>query len=477
MPPFPESAQIILQIREENPVLNTVDTPTKPIEQNQVATPDVAEGRTLPVASRSEPEELSFRLGLWLSGLQSFLNLRNSTLAEESRNSHDWSKEFRLTHSVLLLCSKLTLDYAHRTGAEESADQEIGDLELLDRTAAVPPVSSEEICELTHALKESVLLSEGLIRAAPLRFSEWNAWSNSLADRLKSVGAVRKLIANAELEGERFLPRRLRELLDGRELPSAWEADLHLVLPRFAKVLKWLSIVGRMLENDEPLKPTLVLFARINEQMQEMMGYINNRLLRLTDESDALFGSLDGAAYTASIELRKVYNQELKGLAEIRPTPLIYAKIETAYSLLNDSLQLTLINFAQLLDPTVEPIEIFPELEIKEQQSLQLRENMWNLLQNVKSAENDIDNYPLETLFDELRGFRGEYLRFLFYKDLETVDRFIEEVLITDKKDLVPLLHRFGAYLETLLGQVNNRVVLAGHPFEQMQVDPHEMFV
>ena len=52
------------------------------------------------------------------------------------------------------------------------------------------------------------------------------------------------------------------------------------------------------------------------------MGYVNNRLLRLADEESQLFGSLDGAAYTASIELKKVYQHELAGLTEIRQMPL-----------------------------------------------------------------------------------------------------------------------------------------------------------
>jgi hypothetical protein len=457
--------------------LSIVETSTSTINQNNVANADVAKERVLPVTVYGEPDDLSFKLGLWLSGLQSFLNLRSNTLAEESRNAYDWSKEFRLTHSVLLLCSKLTLDFAQEIRSEEISETESEAYKLLDPTGSGSQISSEEVFELSFALKESVLLSEGLLRAAPLKFSEWIAWSNSLADRLKNIAVVQKLIKNAESEGERFLPQKLRDLLDKREIPSAWDADLRLVLPRFAKVLKWLSVVGKMLRNDEPLKTTLVLFARINEQMQEMMSFINNRLLRFPDENDALFGSLDAAAYTASIELRKVYNQELKGLAEIRPTPLIYAKIETAYALLNDCLQLTLINFAQLVDGQVDAVEIFPNLQTKEQQSLQLRENMWNLLQHVQSAENSIDKYPLDSLYENLNNFRSENLRYLFYKDLETVDRFIEEILITDKKDLVPLLHRFGAYLETLLGQVNNRVVLAGHPFEPMQKESHEMFV
>ncbi len=458
--------------------MSIVETSTALPNQNEIANFNVAKDKTVPVSKSKDTNDLPFRLGLWLSGLDSFLNLRSNTLAEESRNEYDWSKEFRLTHSVLLLCSKLTLDFAQVVRDEENSGTNTEEYKLLEREISTEIyLTSEEIFELSFALKESVLLSEGLLRAAPLKFSEWIAWSNSLADRLKSVGAVQKLIMNAEIEGENFLPPKLNDLLDKSSIPSSWDADLRLVLPRFAKILKWLSVVGRMLKNDEPLKTTLVLFARINEQMQEMMSFINSRLLRFSNEDDALFGSLDAAAYTASIELRKVYNQELKGLAELRPTPLIYAKIETAYSLLNDSLQLTLVNFAQLLNPSVDPTDIFPNLLTKEQQSLQLRANLWNLLKTVQTVERDADKAPLNELHDNLKKFRTENLYYLFYKDMETVDRFIEEVLIADKKDLVPLLHRFGAYLETLLGQVNMRVVLANHPFEPLQNDSHEMFV
>lgn len=458
--------------------MSIVESSTQTPTQNEIARLGIAKDKTVSVFESTNHNELTFKLGLWLSGMESFLNLRSNTLAEESRNAYDWSKEFRLTHSVLLLCSKLTLDFAQMVRAEESADTEADEIKILDLESETEIyVSSGEIFELSFALKESVLLSEGLLRAAPLEFSEWIAWSNSLADRLKNVGAVQKLIANAEIEGENSLPNKLITLLDDSSIPSTWDADLRLVLPRFAKILKWLSVVGKMLKNDEPLKTTLVLFARINEQMQEMMSFINNRLLRFSNEEDALFGSLDAAAYTASIELRKVYNQELKGLAEIRPTPLIYAKIETAYSLLNDSLQLTLVNFAQLIDHSIDPTDIFPNLQTKEEQSLQLRENLWNVLQMIQKAEKEAEKFPLELLHENLKKFRTENLYYLFYKDMETVDRFIEEVLIADKNDFVPLLHRFGAYLETLLGQVNMRVVLVNHPFEPLQRDSHEMFV
>ncbi len=462
--------------------MNIVETSTQEII-NPTNSPQTnfAESKNVSADNSPRLNELTFDLGLWLSGLESFLNLRSSTLVEENPTVSNWSKEFSVTHSVLLLCSKLTLDFAKSIKKENAQNSDVDEIEILNNVetgSSELNISSDEIHELTNALKESVLLSEGLLRAAPLNFNEWRAWSNSLADRLKSVDAVEKLIKSAEKQGERFLPRTLLDLLDNKEVSSELIADLKMVLPHFAKILKWLSVVGKMLENDEPLKTTLLLFAQINKQMQEMMSYINNRLLRFNSEENDLFSSLDGAAYTASIELRKVYNQELKGLTEIRPTPLIYAKIETSYSLLNDSLQLTLINFAQLIDPHIEPTDLFPHLQTKEEQSLLLRENMWDALQYVKETEQNPDEDLINKLHDKLMKFRDDNLYFLFYKDMETVDRFIEEILITkENKDLVPILHRFGAYLETLLGQVNMRVVLTNHPFEPMQKDAHEMFV
>ena len=416
-----------------------------------------------PALSTLDAADLKFELGLWLSGLESFLNIRNFSFVEENRAkaaSRDWTIEFRLTHSTLLLCSKMAFQLERIVKNRDfSSDENLLTNEL--------EINSDEIYKLSQALKDSVLLNEGLLRAAPLKFGEWTAWSNFLSDKLRNLDAVDKLIQSAEKTGEEFLPDEFRQLLETRPMSFAMEADLRLALPRFAKILKWLSVIEKMLKNDAPLKTSLLIFSRIYEQIQEMMTYVNNRLLRFPNEEDALFGSLDGAAYTASIELRKVYNYELAGLAEIRPTPAVYAKMETAFSLLNDSFQQTLVNFAQLIEPNVEPTKIFPNFQSKLKQSLILRQHLWDILQSVKKAEQNPENHSMNSLHEQLTGFLNTTLHFLFYKDMETVERFIEEVLITtDKKDLVPILHRFGAYLDTLFGQVNMRVVLAKHPFE-----------
>ncbi|MBK8810959.1 MAG: hypothetical protein IPN69_09545 [Acidobacteria bacterium] len=426
-----------------------------------------------PVANVPDRDKLIFDLGLWLSGLESFLNIRNHAFIEENRSkasSRDWTREFRLTRSTLLLCSRLTFQLSKLLREENNSGANVDEVDLIEDFNGLKEnnaISSDEIYKLSMALKDASLLNDGMMRAAPLKFGEWTAWCNTLTEKLDSVPIVAKLISSAEKTGEAFLPGVLQNLLETRRLPFAVEADLRLVLPRFAKVLKWLSVIEDMLRSDMPLKSSLLIFSRIYEQIQELTGYINNRLLRYPNQEDELFGQLDGAVYTASIELRKVYNHELAGLAEMRSVPMIYAKIETAWALLNDSFQLTLMNFAQMLDPAIGTDKLFPNLREKLVKSLQLRQDMWALLNSVKEAEQLSGEYPTKKLHTQLSAFLANSLSLLFYKDRETVERFIEEVLATtNKKDLVPLLHRFGAYLETLFGQVNMRVVLADHPFE-----------
>lgn len=413
-------------------------------------------------------EELRFELGLWLSGLESFLNIQNHAFGEENRSkaaSRDWTKEFRLTHSTLLQCSSLNFKLAQALKNENLAEDELlGDLVASDKTFEITP---EDIFNLSMSLKEAILLSEGLLRAAPLKFGEWTSWSKSLTEKLKKVSAFEKLIKSAEKTGEQFLPAPMQNLLKAKNLSAATEADLKLVLPRFGKILKWLDVIAQMVKQDKPLKPTLLIFARVYEQVQELTEYINNRLLRFQNEEDELFGALDGAVYVASIELKKVYQYELTGLTEIRPTPLVRAKIESAQGLLNDSFQQTLVSFAWLIDPTLEARSLFPAFQTKLEQSLALRESLWRVLHAVQTAEKNPETYPIETLVKKLNFFTEENMRFLMYKDWETVERFIEEILKTqNKKDLTPILHRFGAYLETLFGQVNMRGVLANHPFQ-----------
>jgi len=430
------------------------------VRADSAVSSDVLAGIIMP---GMDEDEIVTEMGIWLSGLESFLAAGHHSFADRTAAEAlpDSSKEFRLVHSTLQRCSMLNARLLSANGGHAAAE-----------AAFTWEIKFGELTRLASVLREATLLSEGLIHSSELGSGEWRAWCSMLSSRLSGLPVFSKLIRFAEDSGEKYLPSPLSDLAAHTGELSAEHAELALVLPRFGKILKWLSVVGKMLEADEPLKPALLIFSRVNEQIFELTTYINNRLERFPNEEAELFSSLDAASYTASIELKKVYSQELAGVAQMRPSPSIYARMETAHSLLNEGFQQILAGFARLVDPKTDVFQLFPNFHIKLEQSIVLRKEVWSVVKVVQAAEKSPERKQIETLHKSLRGFLKESVRYLFYKDTETVERFIEEILVTKQnKDLVPTLHRFGAYLETLFGQINLRTVLEKHPFEAEKVN------
>lgn len=387
---------------------------------------------------RAASEEAAVEMGIWLSCLESFL-LSGAKAA-------DASTEFRLIRSVVERCLR-------------------SNIRLIASSTDV--VGPDEAVGLAHELREALHVAACMTRGEPVNASELHAWSEGLQKKLGTLAAVRKLIAHAERSGGEHLPEPLKTFALGLSAKTEEEAELALVLPRFGRILMWLSVVGKMLEADEPLKPAMLIFASVNEQAGELINYINNRLASFPNEEAEVFGALDAASYTASIELKKVNSAEFAGLIGLRPAPSVYAGIETAYSMLNDSFQQVLTGFARIIDPSVDAASLFPTSKINYERSLVLRRELWQLVQLAKAAEQQPQKREIEAVTAALRKFMGGTVRFLFYKDTETFERFVEEILVMKQtKDLVPILHRFGAYLETLFGQVNLRSALEKCPFE-----------
>lgn len=414
--------------------------------------------RSNEMKSGTSNEILVTDLGIWLSGLESFLATGHGVFRDpgDRRNDPDTSREFLLVNAALQRCSLISARILSLNGG------------INPKQASVTwGITFGDIAVLADELRSVVLLGNGCTNSGKVGTGEWEAWARLIASRLSSIHTFTALIRQAESQGDEYLPSPLFELAATNSFLSEEQSELALVLPKFGRILKWLSLVGRMLEADEPLKPALVIFARVNEQIHELTSYINNRLGNFPDEEAEMFSSLDAASYTASIELKKVYSQELAGLAGIRPSPSIYARMETAYALLNEGFQQMLAGFARLIDPRSDIFEIFPNFAVKRDRSLALRDELWSVVHLVQKAEAKPEKQNIEGMRTALRKFIGGTAKFLFYKDTETVERFIEEILVTkDNKDLVPILHRFGAYLETLFGQVNLRAVLEKHPFE-----------
>lgn len=412
--------------------------------------------RVLDDSGPSDPRDIAYELGLWFAGLEAFITRFEQLFADSGNKGPDsryWQKALRLTKAGLLRCSDLHMRL------RRSEMENDGEAPVADRT---------KYAEIAEIIRSGIVLNESLAKPHIVRSNEWKAWRTALHEKLTGSEAVSYFQSFARNAGEDALPAAVRKLIEAKKVNEVESAEICGVLREFAAILKALGIVGRMLRNDEPLKPTLLIFAFVYEKTQHLISQINQKLSGLKNEETEFFIALDAASYTASLEIKKAFNQELAGVVGIRPAQLVYARIEVAQALLSASFEEIITSFAKTLEPSTKVGDIFPSFKTKLEQSLMLRSGLVTTLRTVQEAEERPTIDVIDNMRNTLELFNHEAFHFLYHKDKETVERFIEEIQFTgNPKDLVPILHRFGAYLETLLGQVNMRAVLANHPLEE----------
>lgn len=430
-------------------------TTTASHDTTLVVEPESIEPELEPLSLVLDPEELAFEIGAWLIGIRSFATSCQVTFAGEVRSGEpDLRREFRIVTLALHRLAKLTLRLRRSLNASEFTS-EFG-------------FTRGQLDGFTTLVQNSVVLAESQATARSVSYGEWNAWIASFLVKADRNTVAAKLREHSVRSAYTTLPANLRELFEQDDIDASDRVDYLDVVPRVAAALRFLDIVGRVMRNDEPIKPALLILSAVHDQARAMIDHINLRLARYPNEEAALFNSLDSASYSASLELKKVFRQELKGIVGVLPPTSVFARTETAYSLLLDSFQQILVDLAKTVDPNVTLFDFFPRFQIKLDQSMILREHLFQILKAVKAAEQSPEKAKVDHLKQELADFVTITIRFLHYKDEETFDRFTEEVhAALDKKDLVPVLHRFGAYLDTLFGQVCMRSVLAEHPFQE----------
>lgn len=391
-------------------------------------------------------------LSLWLAALQSFLQTENLPAPDVVSNSlkahRELSSELRVLEWGLLKCSQI---------ASNLRSSEKIDVESL--------ATLQEILYESNALCQSLAVQNGI------DFNAWTALCAMLRDKLLQTKAVGYLLWQYETHRIQALPPVLEALNYHPYLQGILGSDVRQIFGRLFSLLEHLQLVEKMLKKDQPLKPSLLLFALLRKETRDFLLQAERTLTILPAES-LFYEVLDGTAYVIPMELRKVFNYELIGVSGMRQTPLIFARTENACGLLKDCFQQATIALAQVFAPNLKPAEIFAEHQTKIEQSIVLRRELWLMVKFIQKVEKSLEPDLLIKLNRKISDFRVNVMPFLMFKDLETAERFIEEITKTRRSsELAQVLHRFGAYLETLLGQVNMRNVLAAHPFEPVEMD------
>ena len=425
---------------------------------------------SLQVNNLARSQELETRL----RALRSFFDPRNHPLSETERANiltRDFANETRIAQEAMLRCSQLIFastrpeplnpfGEAQKEGARKNGgffgegNGEASE-ERIDRS----------VVALADALGDVYELCYGVLETGSVSFRTWSSLGRVLVREIERSAGVGQWALRFRQLGAANLPTSLL-MLSERAAPGVVSTYLLITFIKLTQLLDVLRFIEASLRRDQPLKQMLPIFTLVYEESRALLDLIETRALRTDGFDGTVFDALDGAAYAISMELRKAFEHELIGLSAQRQAPLVYAKIESAHGVLRDCFQQSTVSLAQALDNSFDGAQLFQVFQTKLDQSLALRSDLWTLLQLVQRAEKERDRRPIASLLERLVAFREGSLRYLMYKDWESYERFLEEVSAAHGAiELAPVLHRFAAYLETLLGQINMRAILADHPF------------
>jgi hypothetical protein len=416
-------------------------------------------------------------LGLWLRALGSFFEVRNHPSAGADQTdsiTRDWSGEARIARRILLRATQLSYSLLGPYSSQEETlfDTQEGETPTVSppatfHTEAQADAADRSFMRLAEALKDTLAVCESLLEKPSVNLHTWASLGKIWTRQLEHLDAARTVMRTEHHYSTEKLQDSLVALTRSAVVPAAFGPDLLIIFTELTRLLRRLEFIESLLKRDQPLKQTLPIFALVHEGARWLMEFIEACLARAEGWGQAIVDELDITNYALLMELRRVYTQELVGLSALRQAPAIYARVETAHGLLANCFQQSTTGLAQLFDPQLDGARLFNTFQIKLEQSIALRRDLWLLLQLVQHAEKERDRYPVAQLVARLNTFRDGSMHYLMYKDWEASERFMEEVAAARGAiELTPVLHRFGAYLETLFNQVNMRSVLVGHAFD-----------
>ena len=235
-----------------------------------------------------------------------------------------------------------------------------------------------------------------------------------------------------------------------------------LVFRDLLRLLECLTLVERYLRQVDDAHETFALFQIIHNEAQVLVDFIRADGMNCAEMDSDLVDTLDGITFAVNHDLQRVFDSEQAGTAP-STTHLVVGKLYRAHDVLTNCLQQSTITLAMVFDPELMGAKLFNNSDMRYRQSLQLCHDLSELLQAIENCEISSAEDRLHVLSSGIQKFRDESLECLMYSDWPQFESFCERINLAGAEhfSLASLLHQFRCYVETLLGQVRMRAVLA----------------
>jgi len=237
---------------------------------------------------------------------------------------------------------------------------------------------------------------------------------------------------------------------------------LRTIFDEIVRVFDRLFLIEHKLNELDTLLENLSILELLQFEIRYLHEFINTRAMSMPGVSPKLIDTFDGISYGISHDVKRVFEQELTSDIRTKSIPVVYGKITHAHGLLTNCFQQTLITLLQVLNPKLNPINLFDDFEERLRQSLLLCNELSALLRVVKQAEAQPSLEALQTVVDKALEFRDGGMQYLMYRDWRGYEHHSLALVtsIQGNFDSIDLLHQFGCYVEVLYSHVKMRAVL-----------------
>lgn len=284
---------------------------------------------------------------------------------------------------------------------------------------------------------------------------------NSLPDRPITATPSSEIRTACRLEIDKIVTRITSS--DVRGIVDVVFSDL-------LRLLECLTLVERYLRQADAADQTLALFQIIHDEAQLLVAFIREEGMNSPAMNEDLMDVLDGISFAVNHDLQRVFESE----AQVNFTMNAHAvvgKLYRAHDVLTNCLQQSTITLAMVFNPQLVGTRLFNNSDMRYRQSLQLCKDLSDLLQIIPACETDYDEVAMARLSAGIQRFRDESLECLMYSDWPQFESFCGRIESagSDHSNLDSVLHQFRCYVQTLLGQVRMRAVLANvSPFRHV---------
>jgi len=245
-----------------------------------------------------------------------------------------------------------------------------------------------------------------------------------------------------------------------------------IFIAKFLRILKYMEFAKIFTDIPLEIKKYLIIFVLIYAEIKKIIDLMTKQYLYNEEVPADFIEMIDGFIFSISMDMKKIMKKELVGFLGNNQPSHLYMKIENSCGIMENAIKQTVVSIAQYFDKNIQGTDIFEDFQTKLEQSLILREEIYELYtisrNLINSSNQEKEEINIQPLINKLELFRRGSMKFLMFKDWYDFDNFYNELSHTvNQKALHLTLNKFAAFLATLLKEVNKRAVLYDFPFDK----------